>query len=78
MTERAQQMRSFAAELHKLAKAASLGQPWSCQQGLRATQLVNLIRGASFELRTPHIEPGHDPIAHAHAAFDAIERDVSG
>lgn len=46
-----QATRALAHELRKLAEAARLGQVWSQQQGLRATQLTHLIRGAMFEAR---------------------------
>lgn len=63
-----QQTRSLALELKKLAEAARLGQMWSRAQGLRATQLTQLIRGAMFEARLNGAKS--DPITTAHSGFD--------
>lgn len=49
-------IRDLGHELAKLAKAITLGQVWTTQQGLRASTLVGQIRAACFQARTEHLD----------------------
>ena len=48
-----QQARQLARELRKLAAKAEHGGIWSQGEGLRATQIVNLVRASCAERRAP-------------------------